>query len=70
MNDIKKWFHRIIRSKTMHTANIIMILGIIQSNSDFLSTILNPKQFGFVMMVIAVVMGLLRIQTTNSLEDK
>lgn len=70
MNEINVWFQRIIRSKTIHTANIIAILGIIQANSDFLSTVLSPKQFGWLMMGIAIIMVGLRTQTTNSLEDK
>lgn len=70
MNYISIWLQRVIRSKTIHTANIIAILGIIQTNSDFLSTVMSPKQFGWVMMGIAIVMVILRAQTTNSLVDK
>lgn len=67
---MKIWFSRIIRSKTIHAANIIAILGIIQANSDFLSTVLTPKQFGWLMMGIAIVMVILRANTTNALQDK
>jgi len=70
MNSIKIWFSRVIRSKTMHTANIIAILGVLQANSDFLSTVLSPKQFGWLMMGIAIIMVVLRTKTTNALEDK
>lgn len=54
----------------MHAANVIAILGVLQANSDFLSAMLTPKQFGFVMMGIAVVMAMLRAKTTSSLKNK
>lgn len=67
---MKKWITRIIRSKTMHAANVIAILGVAQANSDFLSTVMTAKQFGFVMMGISVVMAILRVKTTTALKDK
>lgn len=70
MNDLKIWVSRAVRSKTIHTANIIAILGIIQANSDFLSTVLSPKGFGWLMMGIAIIMVILRSQTTSALRDK
>lgn len=70
LDTIKIWWSRVIRSKTMHAANIIMLLGIIQANSDYLSEFLTPKQFGGVMMAIAILMGYLRVITHKSLEDK
>lgn len=70
MNTINVWFQRVIRSKTIQTANIIAILGILQTNSDFLSTVLTPNQFGWVMIGISVVMVVLRAKTDSSLADK
>ena len=70
MNAINVWLQRIILSKTLHTANIIAILVIIQTNIDFLSTVLTPKQFGWVMMGIAIIMVVLRTKTNNALQDK
>lgn len=70
LDTIKVWWSRVIRSKTMHAANIIMLLGIIQANSDYLSEWLTPKQFGGVMMGIAILMGYLRVITHKGLEDK
>lgn len=70
MQNINKWFQRIIRSKTVNTANLIAIIGVVQVNSDFLSTVLSPKQFGWVMIIISIVMILLRARTTSSLSDK
>ena len=67
---MKIWITRIIRSKTLHAANILAILGIVQTNSDFLSTVMSPKQFGFVMMGISIVMIILRANTNTPLSDK
>ena len=67
---MKVWITRILRSKTLHAANVIAILGIMQTNSDFLSTIMTPKQFGFVMMGISIVMVILRANTNKALSDK
>jgi len=67
---IKIWFIRVIRSNTINTATVIAVLGVIQANSDFLSAVLTPKQFGWVMMGISIIMIVLRAKTTNSLKDK
>lgn len=70
MNTIKIWFDRIIRSRTMHAANILAILGVVQANSDFLSSVLTPSQFGWMMMAIGIVFAVLRAKTTTALVDK
>lgn len=67
---MKKWLSRIIRSKTISTASLIALIGVVQTNSDFLSTVLTPGQFGWVMIGISVVMVILGPKTTNALEDK
>lgn len=70
MSSVKIWFIRGVRSKTIRASTIIAVLGVIQANKDFLSTFLTPKQFGFVMLGIAIIMVILRAKTTNALEDK
>lgn len=70
MKAIKVWWLRVLRSKTMRAANILLLLGIIQANADYLSEWLTPRQFGFVMMAIAILMGYLRVITHKGLEDK
>ena len=70
LDTIKVWWSRIIRSKTMHAANIILLLGIIQANADYLSAWLTPKQFGLVMIGIAILMAYMRTITDTALKDK
>jgi hypothetical protein len=67
---MKKWLSRIARSKTMLAFLIIDIIGIIQLNADFLSTVLTPSQFGWVILIIAVVGKILRFATSQPLSNK
>lgn len=61
---------RVLKSKTMNVALIIQVLGVVQANSDFLSSVMSPAQFGYMMIGIGVLMQLLRAMTTSSLGDK
>jgi hypothetical protein len=67
---MKKWISRIARSKTMLIFLAIDIIGIIQINADFLSTVLTPAQFGWVILIIAIVGKILRFITSQPLSDK
>ena len=70
MQTINIWFQRIIRSKTMIAFLIIDLIGVIQLNADFLSTVLTPAQFGWVILSISLAGKILRAITKNSLKDK
>jgi len=70
METIKKWITRFSLSKTMWFGLAISILGVVQANSDILSTVLTPKQYGWLMLGIGIVIKLLRFVTTKPLEDK
>ena len=63
-------FRQILKSKTMLAATVIEILGVIQANSDFLSTIMPPNYFGFMLIAIGITMRLLRMVTTSSIGEK
>lgn len=67
---LKIWYSRIVRSKTMLFALALEILGVIQLNADFLSTVMTPKQFGWVMLAIGIAVKILRMVTTQPLSDK
>lgn len=58
------------KSKTMNAALVLQILGVVQANSDFLSTVLSPSQFGYMMIGIGVLMQILRAMTTSSIGEK
>jgi hypothetical protein len=67
---MKNWITRIARSKTMIAFLIIDIIGVIQINADFLSTVLTPSQFGWVILIIGIIGKILRTITSTSLKDK
>jgi uncharacterized membrane protein HdeD (DUF308 family) len=67
---MKKWLSRIARSKTMLAFLVIDIIGIIQLNSDFLSTVLTPSQFGWTLIIVGIIGKVLRIVTSQPLSDK
>jgi len=67
---MNKWINRIIRSKTMLVFLLIDVIGIVQVNADFLSTLMTPKQFGWFIIGIAVVGKVLRLVTTTDIKDK
>lgn len=61
---------QLLKSKTILVALALEILGVIQLNADFLSTLMTPAQFGWVMLSIGVAMTVLRAMTTGSLGEK
>jgi uncharacterized membrane protein HdeD (DUF308 family) len=67
---MKKWIPRILRSKTMIAFILIDIAGVIQLNSDFLSTILTPTQFGWVLLTVGIIGKTLRTVTNTDLKYK
>ena len=67
---MNKWISRILRSKTMIVFIVIDIIGVIQINADFISTVMTPSQFGWVILVIGIIGKTLRTITATSLKDK
>jgi hypothetical protein len=70
MNKLKAIIKGSLKSKTMWFSGIIMALGAVSDNSQYLRELLEPQVFNMVMIVIGVVVALLRLQTTKPLEDK
>lgn len=68
--DVKIWYSRLIRSKTINTAHVVVILGAIQANSGFFSRWLSTEDFGTFIAGVGIVMYILRARTDRSLEDK
>lgn len=64
------WIIRIAKSKTMIFSIILSIIGVIQTSTDFLSTILSPHAFGYMTLASGIVAAILRIVTTQPLSDK
>lgn len=65
-----KWINKIIRSRTMIAFLLIDVIGVIQLSDDFLSTILTPSQFGWLILGIGILGKILRFITTTSIKDK
>lgn len=67
---MKNWTVRIAKSKTMIFGLLLSIAGVVQASTDFLSTVLNPHQFGYLMLGIGITVKVLRFFTNQPLEDK
>lgn len=70
LKTIKVWYSRIIRSKTMWLAILLAVLGVIQASMDVFTPYISPQSMGFVTLLIGILVAILRVITTNSLEDK
>jgi hypothetical protein len=66
MRRVRRWF----RSRTINTAALIATLGAIEASQGVLQTLLGPKQFGYVIIGLALVMAYLRSVTKKPLEEK
>jgi hypothetical protein len=70
MDRLKAIIKGSLKSKTMWFSGIIMALGAVSDNAEYLRNLLDPQSFNMVMIVIGVVVAILRIQTTKPLEEK
>jgi hypothetical protein len=66
----KAWWRGAMKSWTISTSTVIMFLGYLQSQTDYLAQLFTRRQMGFVMLGIGVLMFVLRARTTESLADK
>jgi hypothetical protein len=55
------------KSRTLQASTLIALLGVLQMNSDFIKTLMSPEAYGWVAIATAMVMVLLRLQTTEPL---
>lgn len=62
---IKKW----LKSKTINTALIIALLGVLELNFQYLQEILG-EYYGVTWIVFSMLMMVLRSMTTTSLDSK
>ena len=65
LTKIKKWF----KSKTINTALIIALLGVLDLNFQYLQGLLG-EYYGVTWIVFSMLMVLLRAVTTTSLDNK
>lgn len=62
---LKQWW----KSRTIKTATVIALLGIVEVNFHFLQPYLGDN-YGLIWIPFAVLMGYLRIITTQPIEEK
>lgn len=67
---IKLWYARIIRSRTMWLAAILSALGALQTSTEALTPYLGAKSVGLLTLIVGILVAILRVVTTKSLEDK
>ena len=65
LTKIKKWF----KSKTINTALLIALLGVLELNFQYLQGMLG-EWYGAAWIVFSMIMVVLRAMTTQSLNDK
>lgn len=65
LTKIKKWF----KSKTINTALIIALLGVLELNFQYLQAMLG-EYYGATWIVFSMLMVVLRSVTTTSLDSK
>ncbi|MFZ9611228.1 MAG: hypothetical protein ACO294_11055 [Methylococcales bacterium] len=58
------------KSKTMWFALILVILGFIADNFNYVQNIIDPRYYGISYIVIGVVVAVLRFVTTVPIKDK
>ena len=60
---------RILKSKTMWFAWLMMVMGIIELNMHLLESVLGDW-YGAAFIVVSIITGTLRMVTTNAVADK
>lgn len=58
------------KSKTMWFSFIITIFGVLNDNMSYFQDLIDPKWYGSIMIAIGIIIALLRMNTTCSIEDK
>ena len=67
---IKIWLTRIANSKTMIFSVVLSILGVLQASMDTFTDYLTPHAIGFVTLGVGVIVAILRVLTTQDIQDK
>ncbi len=68
--NIKLLITKIHRSKTLIVAAALAVGGVVESQIQVFAPYMTPNNFGLFTTGVGIVMALLRLSTTKSLEDK
>lgn len=66
----KRWLKGLSRSLTVQSAALIAVAGYFQTQGKWLTKVFGEDTTGHIMMLLGLLMVLLRIKTTESLESK
>ena len=67
---MKVWLTRIAKSKTLLFSVLLSVLGVLQASMDVFTNYLTPQAMGFVTLGVGVIVAVLRVLTTQSVQDK
>lgn len=59
-----------LKSKTIWFSIILAIFGVLEASTQYLQDMIDPKLFGFVVIVIGMITAILRVVTTLPLDEK
>jgi uncharacterized protein YjeT (DUF2065 family) len=59
-----------MHSKTMWFSFVLVILGVVYDNFNYIQNIIDPRLYGICLIFIGIVVAVLRFITTMPLEDK
>ena len=58
------------KSKTMWFALLLVVLGFVADNFNYVQNVIDPRYYGISYIAIGVVVAVLRFVTTTPLKDK
>jgi hypothetical protein len=58
------------KSKTMWFATILAVLGMLQTNLPLVQEFMDPETYGYLTIVVAMIVAGLRVVTNKPLKDK
>lgn len=59
-----------LKSKTILFAILLSVLGTLQQSQELVTKLVGPENTGYVVIVIAIIVAILRIVTTQPLSEK
>jgi len=66
----RRWLKGLMKSLTVHAGTLVLIVGYLQGQGEWLTKTFGPDAAGNTLMGLGVLMILLRVKTTESLESK
>ena len=61
---------RYMKSRTMWFSFLLVVFGALLDNFSYLQSVIDPKYYGVILVVIGVVVAILRFITTQPMSEK